>query len=150
MKPQVPSRDSSQDTLSTFLAIPVFRKLWIELLDSTKKLKNLEANVWFLVQCLNFNVIPQSFVSKIKPKNSKSFSFKKEWSNVLHRQALDLIQKTVEEDKVTLSNLLEDIQSKMNVLTNLIQNNSVQDEFKQRFLSKASGFQDYAMEIKVK
>ena len=24
------------------------------------------------------------------------------------------------------------------------------DEFKQRFLSKASGFQDYAMEIKVK
>ena len=50
MKPQVPSIDSSQETLSTFLANDDYRKSWNILLDTAKNYRNLEAKAKGMVR----------------------------------------------------------------------------------------------------
>ena len=106
MKPQVPSLDSSQETLSTFLANDDYRKLWNILLDTAKNYRNLEANNWFLSQCVALNAIPQSFVSSCKAKSNKSSSFKKDWSEQLKHQSLTLMKDVLNDDDKKLTDNL--------------------------------------------
>ena len=114
MKPQVPSLDSSQETLSTFLANDDYRKSWNILLDTAKQYRNLEANNWFLSQCIALNTIPQSFVSSCKAKNNKSSSFKKEWSEQLKHQSLTLMKDVLNDDDKKLTDLFNDVHLKYN------------------------------------
>ena len=73
MKPlQVPSQDSSRngETLSTFLWNKGFRKLYNKLLETVRKYRFLEANNWFLMKCLEEELIPKSFLVKNKVHNN--------------------------------------------------------------------------------
>ena len=151
MKPlQVPSLDSSQLTLSTFFSNPDFRKLYNKLLDTLKQWKNLEALTWFLEQCLRHKVIPESFKSKAKPKNSSSKSSKDEWNQATLDHSLDLVKVALSDQRNAMNILMEDVQSKYNVLYALTPNDYVKEELEARFIHKGQTFQKHAMEVKVK
>ena len=111
MNPQGPPTNSSQETLFTFLSIPDFRKLYNELLEKTKKLQNLSSNIWFLEQCLDLNLFPQSFQSKLSPKNDKSENFQYVWSETNKQHSIELMKNVISADKIKESEVLNDVTS---------------------------------------
>ena len=91
MKPRmVPSQNSrySCENLSTFLSNKDFRKHYNKSLDTIKKYKNLEANNWFLSQCISEEIVPKSFANKNTIKTGKSGDFINECSSWTENQCL--------------------------------------------------------------
>ena len=150
MNPQGPPNNSSQETLFTFLSNPDFRKLYNENLMKTKKLQNISANIWFLEQCLNLKLIPQSFKSKLNPKNDKSQNFQYVWSETNKEHSYELIRNVISADKTMESDVLNDVTSKLNVLMILAPNDTVKAQLKSRIVMKGQQFRQFAMDKKIK
>ena len=154
MKPfKAPSERTRKGSQSAvFLAIPEFRKLWNKLLAKSKKICNDEATIFFLEQCIALKVIPNSYLPRLKAKESKSSAFKEEWFKSLKQEALRLIQKTVEDDRISLAKSVEEIDSQYNIIRHLVESYDVNmvEELRVRFMSRTSSFKKYAMDKKVK
>ena len=117
MKPlQVPSLDSDKETLSTFLCKPDIRKSYNKLLGVAKNYHNKLANNWFLNQCIDKEIIPQQFISKNHPKESKSQSFKDEWNDMTKQHSIELMKKALEDEVIRESEALHDVTSRFNLL----------------------------------
>ena len=152
MKPFAPSSGSKGFTshLYNFLANPDYRKLYNKFLDKTKQLKNLEANNWFLKQCLELKVIPQSFKAKQKAKDSKSDHFKQEFSKTLEKQSLELIQSTLTEDTKLVTTVAEDLTKQFNIIVNLTDSRDTYEEFRNITIIRGQTFHQHAMKQKTK
>ena len=146
MKPFAPSSGSKGFTsqLYKFLANPDYRKLYNKFLDKTKQLKNLEANNWFLKQCLELKVIPQSFKAKQKAKDSKSDHFKQEFSKTLEKQSLELIQSTLTEDTKLVTTVAEDLAKQFNIIVNLTDSRDTYEEFRNITIIRGQTFHQHA------
>ena len=147
---EVPSLDSDKETLFTFLCNPDLRKFYNQHIDKIKKYSNLKANNWFLQQCFERKIIPQSFMSKNMPKNCKSESFKRDWLETTKQHSLQLIEKALNDDKIKENKLLQEIANNFNLLVAMTPNENVYLELKARTIHKENSFLKFAMDKKLK
>ena len=150
MNPQGPPSNSSQETLFSFLSNPDFRKIYNEMLEKTKKLQNISSNNWFLEQCLDLELFPQSFQPKLPPKNDKSQNFQYVWSQTNKEHSKELMRNVISADKIKESEVLNDVTSKLNVLIILAPNERTKAQLKSRIVSKGQQFRQFAMDKKIK
>ena len=130
-------------TLNSFLANSDYRKLYCQHLGELKRWKYCEANNWFLRECVERKVIPQSFLTKTTAK-SQDPEYLKAYEERNEAFALNEIAEALEKDKKKEEELLNALLVTHNKLRENIPRESIANELEERLKKKAAVFRQEA------